>query len=135
LAAITATTWDVTSALTGTGITMADVKIHHKLKYTDAVITLSVSGSYPSGLAGIPLPTGAWGFVRNVSYYILVGPTSMTTANAAMSVTGVVFSMSTANTILAFSAGVGSTAALLQPLATSETLGSGLSLRLTAVGW
>ena len=140
---LTATSWSVRN-IAGTGTVFAvnneSLSIEGKKKYAHCKLVLTTSGSAP--LAGIPLPTfGRVGLVRHLDYYILVGPHTMTTAVVAMSVTGVHLTISTGGDRVRFfrnksiqASGSGQTGALTR-LATTATLGSGLTIICTAVGW
>jgi len=113
------------------------VTIEGKKKHSFAQIKLTTSGSVPS--AGLPLPTyGRVGMVRNVDYYILIGPTVLSTANFAMSVTGVILTVASGGRHIKFKRAkevTAATGAAIIPLATAATLGSGLSFLVEAVGW
>jgi len=140
---LTATSWSVRN-IVGTGtvfeVNNESLTIEGKKKYSHCKLVLTTSGSAP--LAGIPLPTfGRVGLVRHLDYYILVGPHTMTTALVAMSVTGVHLTISTGGDRVRFfrnksiqASGSGQTGAITR-LATTATLGSGLTIICTAVGW
>jgi len=143
LGTLTATSWSVRN-ITGTGtvfeVNNESLSIEGKKKYSHCKLVLTTSGSAP--FAGIPLPTfGRVGLVRHLDYYILVGPHTMTTAVVAMSVTGVHLTISTGGDRVRFfrnksiqASGSGQTGAITR-LATTATLGSGLTIICTAVGW
>ena len=143
MALLTATSWSVRN-ISGTGtvfeVNNESVTIEGKKRYTHCKLVLLTSGSAPS--AGIPLPTfGRVGMVRHLDYYILVGPHTMTTAISTMSVTGVHLTISTGGDRVRFfrnksiqASGSGQVGAITT-LSTAATLGSGLTIICTAVGW
>ena len=135
MATLTATSWSVRNP-ESTGTTedfdFTNVTIEGKKKHAYLKCILTTSGEVPSG--GIPLPTfGRVGMVRNVDYYILLHPLALSTANLAMSVSGVSLAIASGGVAVVFHNSTASGPA--SPLSTAATIGSGLSLILTAVGW
>ena len=135
MATLTATSWSVRNP-ESTGTTedfdFTNVTIEGKKKHAYLKCILTTSGSVPT--AGIPLPTfGRVGMVRNVDYYILLHPTTLATANLAMSVSGVSLSIASGGLAVIFHTTTATSAPAV--LDTGATIGSGLSLILTAVGW